>query len=478
MSWLETIIGWGNDILWTYVLIALLLILGIYFSIRTKFVQFTMIKDMVKLLGEGATLSKDKKKRGVSSFQAFSISTASRVGTGNLAGVALAISLGGPGAVFWMWMIALIGAATAFVESTLAQIYKVKDDFGFRGGPAYYMEKGLNKRWMGVLFAVLITFTFGLVFNSVQANTISLAFENSFGLSRVVFGITLSTIVAIIIFGGIKRIARVAEAIVPVMAILYLLLALYILIVNITELPSVVALIVKSAFGLEEAIGGGLGAALMNGIKRGLFSNEAGMGSAPNAAATANVSHPAKQGLIQTLSVFTDTLLICTATAMMIILSGQYTGSEDGIQLTQQALTYHVGDWASFLVAVFIFLFAFSSVVGNYYYGETNIEFINPEKKGWIFIYRLAVVGMVMFGSVAQLAIVWSLADLFMATMALVNLIAIAMLGKIAFNALQDYVTQKRTGKNPIFNPRTIGLKNTEIWDEEREYHETMAKEQ
>ncbi|MGP4078452.1 alanine/glycine:cation symporter family protein [Pseudalkalibacillus sp. R45] len=478
MSWLETIIGWGNDILWTYVLIALLLILGIYFSIRTKFVQFTMIKDMVKLLGEGATLSKDKKKRGVSSFQAFSISTASRVGTGNLAGVALAISLGGPGAVFWMWMIALIGAATAFVESTLAQIYKVKDDFGFRGGPAYYMEKGLNKRWMGVLFAVLITFTFGLVFNSVQANTISLAFENSFGLSRVVFGIILSTIVAIIIFGGIKRIARVAEAIVPVMAILYLLLAIYVLIVNITELPSVVALIVKSAFGLEEAIGGGLGAALMNGIKRGLFSNEAGMGSAPNAAATANVSHPAKQGLIQTLSVFTDTLLICTATAMMIILSGQYTGSEDGIQLTQQALTYHVGDWASFLVAVFIFLFAFSSVVGNYYYGETNIEFINPEKKGWIFIYRLAVVGMVMFGSVAQLAIVWSLADLFMATMALVNLIAIAMLGKIAFNALQDYVTQKRTGKNPTFNPRTIGLKNTEIWDEEREYHENMAKEQ
>ncbi|WP_408007375.1 alanine/glycine:cation symporter family protein [Pseudalkalibacillus sp. A8] len=478
MSWLETIVGWGNDILWTYVLIALLLILGVYFSIRTKFVQFTMLKDMVKLLGEGATVSKDKKKRGVSSFQAFSISTASRVGTGNLAGVALAISLGGPGAVFWMWIIALIGAATAFVESTLAQIYKVKDEFGFRGGPAYYMEKGLNKRWMGILFAVLITFTFGLVFNSVQANTISLALENSFGVNRVVFGIALSTIVAIIIFGGIKRIARVAEAIVPVMAVLYLLLALYVLVVNITELPSVVALIVKSAFGLEEAIGGGLGAALMNGIKRGLFSNEAGMGSAPNAAATANVSHPVKQGLIQTLSVFTDTILICTATAMMIILSGQYTGSEDGIQLTQQALTYHVGDWAGFMVAVFIFLFAFSSVVGNYYYGETNIEFINPEKRSWIFIYRLAVVGMVMFGSVAQLAIVWSLADLFMATMALVNLIAIAMLGKIAFNALQDYVSQKRTGVNPIFNPRTIGLKNTEIWDEEREYHESIKREQ
>ncbi len=478
MSWLETIVGWGNDILWTYVLIALLLILGVYFSIRTKFVQFTMLKDMVKLLGEGATVSKAKKKRGVSSFQAFSISTASRVGTGNLAGVALAISLGGPGAVFWMWIIALIGAATAFVESTLAQIYKVKDDFGFRGGPAYYMEKGLNKRWMGILFAVLITFTFGLVFNSVQANTISLALENSFGLNRVVFGIILSTIVAIIIFGGIKRIARVAEAIVPAMAVLYLLLALYVLVVNITEIPSVITLIVKSAFGLEEAIGGGLGAALMNGIKRGLFSNEAGMGSAPNAAATANVSHPVKQGLIQTLSVFTDTLLICTATAMMIILSGQYTGSEDGIQLTQQALAFHVGDWAGFMVAVFIFLFAFSSVVGNYYYGETNIEFINPDKKSWVFIYRLAVVGMVMFGSVAQVAIVWSLADLFMATMALVNLIAIAMLGKIAFNALQDYVTQKRTGVNPIFNPRTIGLKNTEIWDEEREFYLKEGKGQ
>ncbi|MCF6138450.1 alanine:cation symporter family protein [Alkalihalobacillus berkeleyi] len=478
MSWLETIVGWGNDILWTYVLIALLLILGVYFSIRTKFVQFRMIREMVMLLGEGATVSKDKKKRGVSSFQAFSISTASRVGTGNLAGVALAISLGGPGAVFWMWIIALIGAATAFVESTLAQIYKVKDDFGFRGGPAYYMEKGLNKRWLGILFSILITFTFGLVFNSVQANTISLAFENSFGLDRVIFGVVLTTIVAIIIFGGIKRIARVAELIVPFMAILYLLIALYVIVTNVTEIPSVIALIVNSAFGLEEAVGGGMGAALMNGIKRGLFSNEAGMGSAPNAAATASVSHPAKQGLIQTLSVFTDTILICSATAFMIILSGVYTGSDDGIQLTQQALTSHLGEWAGILIAIFIFLFAFSSVVGNYYYGESNIEFMGAGKKSWLFVYRLAVVGMVLFGSIAKIAIVWSLADLFMALMALVNLIAITMLGKIAFATLKDYIEQKREGKNPVFDPRKVGLHNTEVWDEERAHYNKATHEQ
>ncbi len=477
MSWLETIVGWGNNFLWTYVLIALLLILGVYFTIRTNFVQFRMLKEMVVLLGEGATVSKDKKRRGVSSFQAFSISTASRVGTGNLAGVALAISLGGPGAVFWMWIIALIGAATAFVESTLAQIYKVKDDFGFRGGPAYYMEKGLNKRWMGILFSILITFTFGLVFNAVQANTISLAFEQSFGLNRFFFAIVLSAIVAIIIFGGIKRIARVAETIVPFMAVIYLLIALYILVVNITELPAVIALIVKSAFGLEEAVGGGIGAALMNGIKRGLFSNEAGMGSAPNAAATANVSHPAKQGLIQTLSVFTDTILICSATAFMIILSGVYTGSDNGIQLTQQAMNSHLGDWAGVTIAVFIFLFAFSSVVGNYYYGESNIGFLRSGNKSWMFIYRLAVIGMVFFGSVAKIAIVWSLADLFMALMALVNLIAIFMLGKIAFATLKDYLAQKREGKDPLFDPRTIGLHNTEVWDEEREYRQRASKE-
>ncbi|WP_349408304.1 alanine/glycine:cation symporter family protein [Pseudalkalibacillus sp. SCS-8] len=477
MSWLESIVGWGNELLWTYVLIALLLILGVYFSIRTNFVQFRMIKEMVKLLGEGATVSKDKKRRGVSSFQAFSISTASRVGTGNLAGVALAISLGGPGAVFWMWIIALIGAATAFVESTLAQIYKVKDDFGFRGGPAYYMEKGLNKRWLGILFSVLITFTFGLVFNAVQANTISLAFEQSFGLNRFVFAIVISAIVAVIIFGGIKRIARVAETIVPFMAIVYLLIALYILVVNITELPSVIALIVKSAFGFEEAVGGGVGAALMNGIKRGLFSNEAGMGSAPNAAATANVSHPAKQGLIQTLSVFTDTILICSATAFMIILSGVYTGSNDGIQLTQQAMNTHLGDWAGITIAVFIFMFAFSSVVGNYYYGESNIGFMRSGNKSWMFLYRLAVIGMVFFGSVAKIAIVWSLADLFMALMALVNLIAITMLGKIAFATLKDYLAQKREGKDPLFDPRTVGLHNTEVWDEEREYRQKASSE-
>ncbi|WP_141685808.1 alanine/glycine:cation symporter family protein, partial [Limosilactobacillus reuteri] len=262
--------------------IALLLLVGLYFTIRTKFVQFSQFKEMVRLLGEGAKTDGSDKK-GITSFQAFAISTAARVGTGNLAGVASAIALGGPGAVFWMWVVALVGSASAFIESTLAQVYKVKDKDGFRGGPAYYMEKGLNKRWMGVLFSILITISFGLVFNSVQANTISLAFEEAFGVNRLIVGVVVTAIVGVLIFGGIKRVAKASELIVVVMAVVYIGLALVVLAINITEIPHMIALIIKSAFGFEEAFAGAIGAAIMNGIKRGLFSNEAGMGSAPNA---------------------------------------------------------------------------------------------------------------------------------------------------------------------------------------------------
>ncbi|HWO95202.1 MAG TPA: alanine/glycine:cation symporter family protein [Bacillus sp. (in: firmicutes)] len=464
MSLLQTLVGTINDLLWSKVLIALLIFAGLYFTFRTKFVQFRLIREMIRLLGESAA-DTGNKKNGVSSFQAFCISTASRVGIGNLAGVAIAISTGGPGAVFWMWLIALIGAGSAFVESTLAQIYKVKDKDSFRGGPAYYMERGLGQRWMGILFAILITICFGLVFNSVQANTITLAFENAFGTNRLIIGLIVVAVFGFIVFGGVKRIARMSEYIVIVMAFLYIGIAIFVIATNISELPSTIALIFKNAFGLEEFAGGSVGAAIMLGIKRGLFSNEAGMGSAPNAAATATVSHPVKQGLIQSLGVFVDTLLICSCTAFIVLLSGEYTNPKlEGIELTQIALSSHIGSWASSLIAIIIFLFAFSSLVGNYYYGETNIEFINNSKT-WLFIYRLAVIGMILFGSIAKVQIVWDMADLFMGLMAIVNLIAILLLGKIAFAALNDYTKQKKAGKNPVFYADTIdGLKNIESW--------------
>ncbi|WIF94340.1 alanine/glycine:cation symporter family protein [Caminicella sporogenes] len=468
---LERIVSVGNTILWSYVLIFMLIVLGLYFTVKTKFVQFRFFGEMFRLLTEGANKSiTGEKKKGISSFQAFCISTASRVGTGNLAGVAIAVSVGGPGAVFWMWLIALIGAGSSFVESTLAQIYKVKDENGYRGGPAYYMEKALNMRWMGIIFSVLITLCFGLVFNSVQANTITLAFEQAFGMNRFMVGIIITIITGLVIFGGIKRIAKVAEFIVPIMATAYVLVALFIIIKNITVIPSLLSLILSSAFGLKQAVGGGMGAALMMGIKRGLFSNEAGMGSAPNAAATAEVSHPVKQGLIQTLGVFTDTLLICSATAFILLISGVYTTKGlKGIQLTQMALSSQVGTWGNTFIAFCILLFAFSSIIGNYYYGESNIEFINGSKV-WLFLYRSAVVLMVLWGSKSSIKIVWDMADLFMGMMALINLIAILMLGKIAFKALDDYTRQKREGKDPVFYADSIkGLENVDCWEKRKE---------
>lgn len=470
MEFLNSLINHVNDFLWTYVLIAMLLILGIYFTIRTNFVQFRYIKEMFKLLTESNSSSnsdpKEHKKR-VSSFQAFCISTASRVGTGNLAGIALAISVGGPGAIFWMWLIALIGAASSFVESTLAQIYKVKDKSGsFRGGPAYYMQKALNKKWMGVIFAILIIICFGLIFNSVQSNTISLAFNQAFGLDRTIMGIILSVLTGIVIFGGIHRIAKVSEILVPIMAVIYILIALFVVIINFAKTPEIFSLIFKSAFGLEQAIGGGIGAALINGIRRGLFSNEAGMGSAPNAAATADVSHPVKQGLIQTLGVFTDTIIICTCTAFIILMSGvDLNSGMEGIQLTQSALRSQVGSWGTYFIAICILLFAFSSIVGNYYYAQSNIEFLT-EKKLYLNIYRVFVILMVFIGSISALNIVWTLADIFMGLMAVINLIAIALLGRFAFKSLLDYQNQKKSGvKNPVFKATSIPeLKNVEEW--------------
>ena len=457
-----TFINEINDILWTYILIIMLLGCAVWFSIRTRFVQFRMIREMIVLLSESAGKGKQGEKH-VSSFQAFAISIASRVGTGNLAGVATAIAIGGPGAIFWMWVIALLGASSAFIESTLGQLYKIRGKDSFIGGPAYYMKKGLKQPWMGMLFAVLISITFGFAFNSVQSNTICAAAEHAFGFNHIILGGVLTLLTLLIIFG----IARVSSIIVPVMALGYVGLALVIVALNITHLPGVIALIVSHAFGWEQALAGGVGMALMQGIKRGLFSNEAGMGSAPNAAATAHVSHPVKQGLIQTLAVFTDTLLICTCTAFIILFSGApLDGSANGVQLTQQALTNEIGSSGSIFVAVALFFFAFSSILGNYYYGEANIRFITHRK--WVLHgYRILVGGMVLFGSLATLDMVWSLADVTMALMAICNLIAILFLGKYAIRLLNDYRAQKKAGiQSPVFKKETMPdiEKDLECW--------------
>lgn len=451
-TWITSI----NDVLWSYILIIMLLGCAIWFSVKTRFVQFRMIREMVVLLGDSAGKTKNGEKH-ISSFQAFAVSLASRVGTGNLAGVATAIAIGGPGAVFWMWIIALLGASSAFVESTLAQLYKRRGKDSFIGGPAYYMERGLGFRWMGVFFAVLISITFGFAFNSVQSNTICAAWEGAFGFDHRIIGGILTVLTILIIFGGIQRIAKVSSIIVPVMALGYVALALGIVLFNITKLPAVLKLIIGNAFGWEQALGGSIGAALMQGIKRGLFSNEAGMGSAPNVAATADVSHPVKQGLIQTLGVFTDTLIICTCTAFIILFSGApLDGSVNGVQLTQHALTNEVGNAGSIFVAVAILLFAFSSIIGNYYYGEANIRFVT-QKKSVLFVYRILVGGMVMFGALASLDLAWSLADITMGLMTICNLIAISLLSRQAFLLLNDYISQKRKGiKSPVFNKNSI----------------------
>jgi AGCS family alanine or glycine:cation symporter len=456
-----------NDAVWGYVLIVALIGCGLWFTIKTHFVQFRMVGEMFRLLTDSAVNTVEEQvkeqKRGetskhISSFQAFAVSVATRVGTGNLAGVASAIAIGGPGAVFWMWLIALIGSATAFVESTLAQLYKQKHKESFIGGPAYYIQKGLKQRWMAITFAILITCQFGLSNNSIQANTICGAMQEAFGLSPLWVGIFLATLALFIVFGGIQRIAQVSAVLVPVMAVGYLLLAIVVIIMNIGLIPYVFKIIVEDAFGIQQIAGGGIGATIMNGVKRGLFSNEAGEGSAPNVAATATVTHPVKQGLIQALGVFTDTLLVCSCTAFIILISGLYKVPElNGIALTQTALQSEVGAMGPIFIAVAILLFAFSSIIGNYYYGEANIRFITPSNTVMT-IYRICSAGiMVIFGALASFELVWNIVDFFMAFLTACNLIAIVILGRYAFRLLDDYRQQKRQGiKEPVFHRRQL----------------------
>ena len=465
---LNNILSAVNDWMYTYLLLFLLVGTGIYFTVRTRFVQLRLLKEAFHVLKEKA--GEENGKKQVSSFQALMISTASRVGTGNIAGIATAIAAGGAGAVFWMWLMAVIGGASAFIESTLAQVYKVKDKEEFRGGISYYMEKALGKRWLGILFSVLLIICFAYGFNGLQSFNMSSSLEYYIpGYSDTVYpmivGLVLAVGTAFVIFGGVHRIGFITSVIVPIMAGAYLLIGLYTIITNITELPRVFSMIFSQAFDFRAFAGGMAGSAVVIGIKRGLFSNEAGMGSAPNASASASVSHPAKQGMVQVLSVFIDTLLICSATAMMLLLSGVQgeSGVLDGIPFVQKAISANVGNWGIHFITLSIFAFAFSSLIGNYYYAESNILFIKNNKK-LLFIFRITCLLAVFFGAQADFSMMWNIADITMGCMATVNILVILVLGNTAMKVLKDYEKQKKEGKNPVFKAKDVGIENTECW--------------
>lgn len=452
---MTAIIDFLNTLFWGYVLIYGLLAVGVFFTIRLGFLQFLNFGEMIRAI-KG---SRESDASGISPFQALATSLASRVGTGNLAGVAVALYLGGAGAIFWMWMVALVGMATAYSESTLAQLYKIRDGEGqYRGGPAFYIAKGLNAPWAGSVFSICLIVSFGLVFNAVQANSIADAMEGAFGFSKMWVGIALAAGAGLVIFGGIRSIARFAEIIVPFMAGAYVLMALVVMAMNITEVPGVLATIVRSAFGLEEAAGGVAGsvtAAMLNGIKRGLFSNEAGMGSAPNVAATATPAphHPSSQGLVQALGVFIDTIVICTATAVMILLSGVLEPGSGitGTQLTQQAMASHIGATGTYFIAIAILFFAFTSIVANYSYAENAMTFLGVGNRAGFTVLRVAALGMVIWGSMQAVSTVFNAADASMGLMATVNLIAIVLLSGTVAKLTRDYLAQRKEGLVPRF---------------------------
>jgi len=469
---LENAVSLINSLLWETILIYGLVGAGVFFTLRLGFIQITHFGHAISLM----RISRQGSKDGLSSFQVFCTSMAARVGAGNMAGVAVALTTGGPGAIFWMWLIAFLGMATSMFESTLAQVFKVKDQDGqFRGGPSYYMTKGLGQKWMGMLFAVFLIIAFGLVFNAVQANTITGALSNVFALDPLIVGVVISIASGLVIMGGLKKVAKVSEILVPVMALAYLLIAVIVVAMNIEKLPGVFSLIINSAFGWQEAASGGLAFAIAQamkaGIARGLFSNEAGMGSAANVAASAtpNPNHPASQGFIQMFGVFVDTIVICTATAAIIMLAGQGENTGDGIGLTIAALEFHVGDWGGAFIAGSIVLFCFTSIIANYSYAETNILFLSGGKQGVLAPFRLCVVAMVMFGAMAKIGIVWALADASMGLMALVNLVALVLLSGLAIRVIKDYNAQRKAGVEPTFSakdfPELTGKTEKGIWE-------------
>lgn len=451
-----------NDLLWNYIVITMLVGCALYFTVRTRGLQFRMIGDMLKVLFNINIVKNGKEKdkqesssgdvevKKIGSFQAFAVSLSSRVGTGNLAGVASAIFVGGPGAVFWMWIMALLGSSTAFVEATLAQLYKRRSPVAYYGGPAYYMESGLGKRWMGVLFAIMITITFGMANQLVQSTTLCDALAETFEWNKAIVGGIVAIATLIIVFGGITRVSHFASIVVPFMAVGFILLSIIIVAINITELPGIIKLIIEGAFGVHQIAGGAMGLAVMQGVKRGLFSNEAGEGSAPNAAAIADTSHPVKQGLLQAFGVFTDTLIICTCTAFIILISGKYDCGKDGILLTAEAMETEVGSIGRYFITTAIFLFAYSTIIANSFYGETNIRFITKSKLP-VLIFRLFTGVMVMLGALMDLQTAFSFVDIVMGLMTILNLIAIWLLFPQVKKLLNHYENQKKNGHEPTF---------------------------
>lgn len=442
-----------NDLIWSKLLIVMLIGLGLYFTIASRFVQFRYFGSMFRIFGEAF----QRQPGQLSSFQALMLSVAGRVGAGNIAGVSVAIMLGGPGAIFWMWVVALVGMATSYFECSLAQLYKRREaDGGYRGGPAFYIQHGLGQRWLGIVVSILLLMTFGFGFNAVQSFTVANSLHDTFGIPTLASGIALTVVIGLIIFGGIKRIAKFADVLVPVMAFSYLGMALLVIGLNIDEVPATFALIFKSAFGLEPAFAGGIGAAIIMGVKRGLFSNEAGLGSAPNVAAVAEVKHPAAQGIVQSLSVFIDTLILCSCTALIILLSGVYQpGMEQaGVVLTQSAVAAVVGEWGRVFISLALLLFVFTTLIYNYYLGENALGFFS-QKRGPVMIYRVLVVGLVLWGSVQDLGTVFAFADVTMGLLAIVNLIALALLFKVGMRLMRDYDSQIKAGvESPVLDAK------------------------
>jgi len=473
---LSEIVSYLNGIVWSRALIYLCLGVGLYFSVRTRFMQVRGFAEMIRLMFEGRTSAS-----GVSSFQALAMSLSGRVGIGNIAGVATAITFGGPGAVFWMWMVAFLGASTAYVESTLAQIYKERDDQGrYRGGPAYYIERAMGQKWYAWTFAFATVVATGFLLPGVQANGIAVSVGNAWGIAPLASAAGMLIVLAFIIFGGVTRIASFAEIVVPFMALAYILAAILIMILNAGQVPAVISLIFKSAFGARASFGAVLGLAVEWGVKRGVYSNEAGQGTGPHPAAAAEVSHPAKQGYVQAFSIYVDTLLVCSATAFMILSTGRYNvvgpdgkaivtqlpGVEAGPGYTQLAVESVFPGFGKSFVALAILFFAFTTIVAYYYMAETNVQYINRTiHRPWtLLVLKLSMMLSVGFGAVRSAGTAWDLGDLGVGLMAWLNIVAILILQKPALIALRDYEAQKRAGVDPVFDPEKLGIRNADFW--------------
>lgn len=474
---IQTISGW----VWSPALVAICLLAGLYFSIGTRFVQVRRLREMARLL-----FSTDKsQKTGITSFQAFSMALSGRVGTGNIVGVATAIGYGGPGAIVWMWIIAFLGAGSAFSEATLAQIYKEEHKGQFRGGPAYYIEKGLHSKWLAVVFAVTAVLAAGFFMPPVQSNGIALSFANTFNISPAIVGGAVALLIGIVVIGGVNRIANVAQIVAPFMAILYILLAIVVLIINAKVVPSVFMDMIRGAFGMHQVLGGILGSTIAWGVKRGIYSNEAGQGTGAIVAGAAKVSHPVKQGLVQAFSVYIDTLLVCTATAVMILAcktynvfdaSGNLLLSANGMDMGAPGVGYTTAALGTLLgvktggiiISIALFFFAFTTIMAYYYYAETNLVYLfgkGRKEHILIWVLRLGVVGMVFFGSLYEAKSMWDLGDIGVGMMAWINIIAILLLSPKAFKALKSYERQKKEGKEPVFDPKEIGAKGADFWE-------------